>query len=119
MSLKGSGRWSVVGGQFFVTPFAWGVGIWGELLFCPGRGAGDGDGNIFEPRRATEVHGEGQLQRQHLFVHEGPLRGTKNGNCNGNTFCPRRATEGHGELQRQHLFVHGGRGGVRGSDIYV
>ena len=59
--------------------------------------------NTFCPRRATEGHGE--LQLQHLlstkghggprrtatatpFVHEGPRRDTEN--CNCNTFCPRR-----------------------------
>ena len=81
----------------------------------------------FCPRRAAKGHEE--LQLQLLFVHEGPLRTTKN--CNGNTFCPRRAAkghegprrtatatpfcprratkkghmkEGHEERQRQHLF---------------
>ena len=48
---------------------------------------------------------EGQ-GRTPLLIHEGPLRGTKNGNCRTATatsFCPRRATKGHEERQRQHL----------------
>ena len=36
------------------------------------------------------------------FVHEGPRRTAKNGNCNA--FCPRRATEDHGERQLQLPF---------------
>ena len=83
----------------------------------------------FCPRRAAKGHEE--LQLQLLFVHEGPLRTTKNCNCNGNTFCPRRAAKGHEgprrtatatatpfcplratkdheERQRQHPFVHEG-----------
>ena len=46
----------------------------------------------FCPRRAAK--GRGELQRQHLFVHEGPRRAAENGN--GNTFFhegPRRAAE--------------------------
>ena len=81
---------------------------------------------VHEGRRATEDHGE--LQLQHLlstkghggtrrtatatpFVHEEPRRDTEN--CNCNTFCPRRATEGHGELQLQHLLSTKGHGGPR------
>ena len=52
----------------------------------------------FYPRRAAKDREE--RQRQHPFVHEGPLRATKNGN--GNTFLstkgregPRRAAKGH------------------------
>ena len=73
---------------------------------------GNCNGNTFCPRRATEDHGERQLQRQRLlsteghsgprrtatatatpFVHGGPQRATENGNCTGKTSCPRRATE--------------------------
>ena len=48
--------------------------------------------NTFCPRRATEGHGE--LQLQHLLSTKG-RRDTEN--CNCNTFCPRRDAEGHGE----------------------
>ena len=82
--------------------------------------------NTFCPRRATEGHGE--LQLQHLlstkgrggtgrtatatpFVHEGTRRTTEN--CNCNTFCPRRDAEGHGELQLHHLLSTKGHGGPR------
>ena len=89
--------------------------------FCPQRAT------IGARRTATA-----ERQRQLLFVHEGPRRGTKNGNCrtatatatsfcprkghdrgtkNGNcrtatatatSFCPQRATKGHEERQLQN-----------------
>ena len=55
-----------------------------KTFYDPRRDAENCNCNTFCPRRATEGHGELQLQK---------------GNCN--TFCPRRATEGHGELQLQ------------------
>ena len=110
----------------------------GEHLFDPRRGAENDNCRMatatsFCPRRAAKGHGERQLQngngnfflstkgregarrtataerqRQLLFVHEGPRRGTKNGNCRtatatatADSFCPRRAAKGHEERQLQ------------------
>ncbi len=88
--------------------------------FCPRRAAkgheerqlqdGNGNGSFFlsakgrEGARRTATAGR-QRQRQLLFVHEGPRRGTKNGNCRTATvtsFCPRRAAKGRGERQLQN-----------------
>ena len=88
--------------------------------------------NTFCPRRATEGHGE--LQLQHLlstkghggtrrtatatpFVHEGTRRDTEN--CNCNTFCPRRDAEGRGERRLQHPLSTKGCGGPRRKPFFV
>ena len=98
--------------------------------------------NTFCPRRATEGHGELQLQHllstkghggtrrtelQHLLSTKGrggtrrtatatPFvhEGTRRDteNCNCNTFCPRRDAEGRGERRLQHLLSTKGRGGT-------
>ena len=119
--------------------------------FCPRRGTKNSNcrtatATSFCPRRATKGHEERQLQngncnfflstkghegarrtataerqRQLLFVHKGPRRGTKNGNCRTATatsFCPRRATKGHEERQLQNgncnfLLSTKGREGAR------
>ena len=85
------------------------------------RDTENGDCNTFCPRRATEGHGELQLQHllstkghggtrrtaelQHLLSTKG-RRDTEN--CNCNTFCPRRDAEGHGERRLQHLLSTNG-----------
>ena len=83
----------------------------GNTLLSTGRAAKDqrtATATPFCPRRAAKGHEE--WQRQHLFVHEGPRRATKNGN--GNTFLSTKgregATKGREERQRQHPFVHEG-----------
>ena len=106
-----------------------------EHLFDPRRGAENGNcrtatATSFCPRRVAKGHEERQLQngncnfflstkgregarrtataerqRQLLFVHERPLRGTKNSNCRTATatsFCPRKAAKGHEERQLQN-----------------
>ena len=73
------------------------------------RAVGGGPrGTSFFPRRAARGHEE--RQRQHLFVHEGPRRATKNGNGNtllstnerrttkngnGNTLLSTKGRKGH------------------------
>ena len=91
------------------------------------RGAENGNGNTFCPRRAAEGHGEhlntilstkghegaGRTpflsakgregaRRRPFFVHGGARRTTKK-----TLFCPRRGAEGHGEHLRLFLSTEG------------
>ena len=75
--------------------------------FCPRRAAKgheeqqlqNGNGSFFlstKGREGARRTATAERQRQLFFVHEGSLRGTKNGNCRTATatsFCPRRATK--------------------------
>ena len=78
-----------------------------QASFCPRRATKgheerqlqNGNGNFFlstKGREGARRTATAERQRQLLFVHEGPRRGTKNGNCRTATatsFCPRRATK--------------------------
>ena len=76
------------------------------MVVFPRRGAKGHEEHLLHlfvhegPLRATKDREE--RQRQHLFVHEGPRRKPFT------PFCPRRATKDREERQRQHLFVHEG-----------
>ncbi len=119
---KASGEIVLEGWLTFVLAEKGGIEIWSFGLGPEKRATATA--TSFCPRRAAKGREEGQLLLPLLFVHEGPRRTAKNGNCNfllstkghegprrtatATSFCPRRAAKDHGERQLQLPFVREG-----------